>query len=54
MISRYVKPGTTDLVDFYNHFSLLTTIENLFGLERLGYASDLQLPVFDAAIFNGH
>lgn len=54
LISRYVKPGTTDLVDYYNHYSLLATIENLFGLKRVGYASDLQLPVFDAAIFNGH
>jgi hypothetical protein len=54
LISPYVKPGTTDLVDYYNHFSLLATIENLFGVKRLGYAGDLSLPVFDAAIFNGH
>ena len=54
LISRYVKPNTADLVDYYNHFSLLATIENLFGLKRLGYAGDLQLPVFDAAIFNAH
>jgi len=52
LISPYVKPGTSDLVDYYNHFSLLATIENLFGVKRLGYASDLSLPVFDAAIFN--
>jgi hypothetical protein len=54
LISPYVKPGTSDLVDYYNHFSLLATIENLFSVKRLGYASDLSLPVFDAAIFNGH
>jgi hypothetical protein len=54
LISPYVKPGTADLVDYYNHFSLLATIENLFGVKRLGYAGDLSLPVFDAAIFNGH
>ncbi len=54
VISRYVKPGTSDLVDYYNHYSLLATIENLFALKRLGYAGDLSLPVFDAAIFNAH
>ncbi|MGI8629546.1 MAG: alkaline phosphatase family protein [Solirubrobacteraceae bacterium] len=54
MISTYVKANTTDLVDYYNHFSLLASIENLFGLPHLGYAGDPQLPVFDAAIFNAH
>jgi len=54
LISRYVKPGTTDLVDYYNHFSLLATVANLFGVKRPGYAGDISLPVFDAAIFNGH
>jgi hypothetical protein len=54
VISRYVKPGTSDLVDYYNHYSLLATIENLFALKRLGYAGDPSLPVFDAAIFNAH
>ena len=53
LISRYVKPGSKDLVDYYNHYSLLATIENLFSLKRLGYAGDLSLPVFDAAVFNG-
>ncbi len=40
------------LVDYYNHFSLLASIENLFGLKRLGYGSDLTLPVFDQSTFN--
>jgi len=53
LISQYVKPNTADLVDYYNHFSLLASIENLFGLKRLGYASDLTLPVFDQSTFNG-
>jgi hypothetical protein len=39
-------------VDTYNHFSLLKSIEDLFGLKALGYAADPALPVFDAAIFN--
>jgi hypothetical protein len=53
LISQYVKPNSADLVDYYNHFSLLASIENLFGLKRLGYASDLTLPVFDQSTFNG-
>jgi len=52
LISQYVKPNTVDLVDYYNHFSLLASIENLFGLKRLGYAGDLTLPVFDQSTFN--
>jgi hypothetical protein len=54
LISRYVKPGTTDSVDAFNHFSLLKSIENLFGLSPLGYAHDNALPVFDAAIFTNN
>ncbi len=54
LISRFVKPGTQDLVDYYNHYSLLATIENLFSLKRLGYAGNLELPMFDSAIFNAH
>jgi hypothetical protein len=52
LISRYVKPDSLDDVDTFNHFSLLKSIEDLFGLKHLGYATDPALPVFDAAIFN--
>jgi len=52
LISRYVKPGSLDDVDTFNHFSLLKSVEDLFGLKHLGYASDPALPVFDGAIFN--
>lgn len=54
LISPYVKPGTIDVVDYFNHFSLLASFEKLFGLGRLGYARDLQLPTFDASIFDAH
>jgi hypothetical protein len=46
LISPYIKPGSSDLGDQYNHFSLLASVEELFELPRLGYASDPQLPVF--------
>jgi hypothetical protein len=51
LISPYVKPNSIDVLDYFNHFSLLASIENLFGLGNLGYASDPSLPVFDASLF---
>jgi hypothetical protein len=52
LISSFVKAGSTDLVDYYNHFSLLASIEDLFGLKHLGYASDPSLSRFDGATYN--
>jgi len=52
LISPYVKPGSVDDIDYFNHFSLLASIEDIFGLAKLGYASDPALPVFDASVFN--
>jgi hypothetical protein len=51
LISRYVKKGTSDVIDSFNHFSLLATIEEIFGLTRLGYAADKMLPVFGSSVF---
>jgi phosphatidylinositol-3-phosphatase len=53
LISKYVKKNTVDLIDYYNHFSLLATIEDMFGLKKLGYAGATGLPEFDAGIFDG-
>jgi phosphatidylinositol-3-phosphatase len=38
MLSPYIDPGTVD-GNPYNHFTLLRSIENLFGLGHLGYAA---------------
>ena len=54
LISRYVKPNSFDAVDYFNHFSLLATIENLFGLKRLGYAGAPGLPLFSTSVFNNY
>ena len=54
LISPYVKANSTDVVDYFNHFSLLATTENLFGLHRLGYAGAIALPTFGAAVFNNY
>jgi hypothetical protein len=51
LLSPYVKAGTLDTLDYFNHFSLLGTIEKLFKLPRLGYASDPALPLFEPSVF---
>ena len=52
LLSPYVEPGSVNETTYANHFSLLLTIEELFGLERLGYAGEPALVPFDAAVFN--
>ena len=52
LISPYVKANSIDVIDYFNHFSLLATIENLFGLRRLGYSGAPGLPLFSTAVFN--
>ncbi|MFI5004061.1 MAG: alkaline phosphatase family protein [Solirubrobacterales bacterium] len=51
LLSPYVKPATTNQEPF-NDFSLLRTVEDLFGLGHLGYASLSKLEAFGAAVFN--
>ena len=52
LISAVRQPGTTYGFGSYNHFSLLRSIEDLFGLEHLGYAADPALPAFDNSVYN--
>ncbi|HXD67863.1 MAG TPA: hypothetical protein VNV17_24770, partial [Solirubrobacteraceae bacterium] len=52
VISRYVKANSADAADTFNHFSLLKTIEDLFSVQKLGYAKDTSLPEFDTVVFN--
>ncbi len=54
LLSKYVKPGTLNLTGEYNHFSLLRSIENLFGLKPLGYAAAPGLLTFDSSVFNAY
>jgi hypothetical protein len=44
LLSPFIKGGTISQ-DSYNHFSLLRTIEDVFGLSHLGYAG---LPAIDS------
>jgi phosphatidylinositol-3-phosphatase len=51
LLSPYVKPHSFDQEPF-NHFSLLRTIEDLFGLGHLGYAALPEVKSFDASVFS--
>jgi phosphatidylinositol-3-phosphatase len=50
VLSPFVKPGTVT-AEPYNHYSLLRTVERLFGLAPLGYAGEPQLQVFGPDVF---
>ncbi len=50
LLSPYVKAGGTDQ-EPYSHFSLLRTIEDLFGLAHLGYAGLPAVKSFEPAMF---
>jgi hypothetical protein len=54
LISKYVKPGSLNVTGEYNHFALLRSIENLFGLQPLGYAGAKELLAFDSSVFNAY
>ena len=50
LVSKFIKPGTVSTVP-YNHYSLLRTVEDIFGLEHLGYAAEPDLQPFGADVF---
>jgi hypothetical protein len=51
LISPFIEAGTTSET-YFNHFSLLATIEELFSLEKIGYAAEPAIAGFDESIFN--
>lgn len=51
LLSPLIEAGTTSAT-YFNHFSLLATIEELFGLEKIGYAAEPAIVGFDESIFN--
>jgi len=52
LISPYVKPGSVNETSYYNHFSLLHSLEELFGLQPLGYAANPALTGFESGVYN--
>ena len=51
MISPWIEPNKTDVVDTLNHFSVLKGIEQLFKLPNLGYAKVGALQGFGLGMF---
>jgi phosphatidylinositol-3-phosphatase len=52
LLSKYVAPGTVNESGYYNHFSLLLSLEELFGLPPIGYAAEPALAAFDSTVYN--
>ncbi|HEV3319142.1 MAG TPA: alkaline phosphatase family protein [Solirubrobacteraceae bacterium] len=50
LLSPFIKGGAT-VQDTYNHFSLLRTVEDLFGLGHLGYAGGKEVSSFAPSLF---
>jgi phosphatidylinositol-3-phosphatase len=51
LVSPFIKAGTTSTTP-YNHFALLCSLENLFGLQYLGYAAQPGLQCFGKDVYN--
>jgi hypothetical protein len=51
VISPFVRPGTWSTTS-YNHYSLLASLEDLFGLAKLGYAAAPGLNRFGLDVYN--
>ncbi len=53
LISPYVAPGTVvEETGYYNHFSFLRSVEELFEFEPLGYAAEPALAGFDSTVYD--
>jgi hypothetical protein len=51
LISDFIRPGSS-IATPYNHYSLLRSVENIFGLGHLGYAARPGLSAFGSEVFN--
>jgi len=50
LLSPFIKPGTVSYVP-YNHYSMLRSVEDIFGLAHLGYAGQAGLASFGTDIY---
>jgi phosphatidylinositol-3-phosphatase len=51
MISPFVEAGTVVETEYANHFTLLKTLETMFGVEPLGYAAEEEMPTLSPTLF---
>lgn len=50
LLSPFIKPGTVSNTP-YNHYSLLRSVEDIFGVDHLGYAGQKGLASFGRDVF---
>jgi phosphatidylinositol-3-phosphatase len=54
LLSKYIRPGTVSNVP-YNHYSLLKSIEEIFGIHQyLGYAGQTGLAAFGSDVYTNY
>jgi hypothetical protein len=51
MISPYVEAGRVEETEYANHFTLLKSLEKMFGVEPLGYATEEEMPTLSPSLF---
>ena len=51
MISPYVEAGKVEETEYANHFTLLKSLEKMFGVEPLGYAAEEEMPTLSPSLF---
>jgi phosphatidylinositol-3-phosphatase len=51
MLSPFIKPGTVSTAP-YNHYSVLRTLQNVFGLPHTGNAADQLVGTIGSEVFN--
>jgi hypothetical protein len=51
MISPYVEAGKVEEFEYANHFTLLKSLEKMFGVEPLGYATEEEMPTLSPSLF---
>lgn len=51
IISPLVLAGSVEETEYANHFTLLKTLETMFGLEPLGYAAGEEVPTLSPELF---
>ena len=50
LVSPFIKPGTTSTTP-YNHFAMLCSVEDIFGVKHLGYAGQSGLQCFGKDVY---
>ena len=51
LISPLVLAGSIEEREYANHFTLLKTLEQMFGVEPLGYAGEEEVPTLSPELF---